>query len=335
MTLLPVCRFTKEIDMAVLGSNNKSIKVNKSDLKKAIVSRNESLNKKNESLKSQTSELDKNIKQKESELQGLVASKQSDIESLKEQVKTYNSAKVKAYEESTQASNRLAELNSSVNSLSKKEKDLLSGIDELYLENMKQNKLLDLASNALQKAKDNKQELASQLKEDKLAISDAKEEYDSFMKSIEDKGHEANLRLDEKQSVVKDLSAEENKLNTKVKKLKSEDKAISSSIKGVEAQIKAKVDIAEENIKNSENNANKSLKEKYAELRKLNQTIERNQRMLLDVDNRLDNAKINLAKTKEQFNTFKVSALEGVAKMKLKGKLETIDKAGLKDILGE
>ena len=33
MTLLPVCRFTKEIDMAVLGSNNKSIKVNKSDLK--------------------------------------------------------------------------------------------------------------------------------------------------------------------------------------------------------------------------------------------------------------------------------------------------------------
>ena len=67
----------------------------------------------------------------------------------------------------------------------------------------------------------------------------------------------------------------------------------------------------------------------------MNQTIEKNQRMLLDVDSRLDTAKSRLANVKENFKKFKIVALEDVAKMKLKGKLDTIDKAGLKDILGE
>ena len=319
----------------MFGNKKRRIPINKDQLKKAVVNANEKLSKNNSSLKSENSELSKELKQKQSELEGLVKDKEINVESLNKEVKAYESAKVQAYEESTQASNRLAELNSSVNTLSEKEKDLLSGIDKLYLENMKQNKLLATASNALQSAKDNKKELAKELKENKAAISDAKEEYNSFMKSIEDKGHEANLRLDEKQSVVKDLSSEEKKLKAKVKKLKSEDKAISSSIKGVEAQIKAKVDIAEENIKTSENEANKSLKEKYSELRKLNQTIEKNQRMLLDVDSRLDTSKSRLAKVRDDFKKFKIVALEDVAKMKLKGKLDTIDKAGLKDILGE
>ena len=57
--------------------------------------------------------------------------------------------------------------------------------------------------------------------------------------------------------------------------------------------------------------------------------------MLLDVDHRLDTAKSKLSKVREDFKKFKIIALEDVAKMKLKGKLNTIDKAGLKDILGE
>ena len=317
------------------GKKRDRVRITKDQLKKAVVNANERLSKKNDSLKSENNELSKELKQKQSELEGLVKGKEASIKSLDKQVKAYESAKVQAYEKATDASNKLAVLNSNVNDLSEKEKTLLEGIDKLYVENSKQNKLLAVATNALQSAKDDKKELAKELKEHKAAISDAKEEYDSFMKSIEDKGHDAQVRLDEKESVVKDLSAEEKKLKAKVKKLKADDKAISSSIKGVEAQIKAKVDIAEENIKTSENEANKSLKEKYAELRKLNQTIEKNQRMLLDVDSRLDTAKSKLSKSREDFKKFKIVALEDVAKMKLKGKLSTIDKAGLKDILGE
>ena len=56
-------------------------------------------------------------------------------------------------------------------------------------------------------------------------------------------------------------------------------------------------------------------------------------------------AKVNVAKNnvfeeearidivKENFEKWKISALEEVAKMKLKGKMESIDKAGLKEVL--
>ena len=46
-------------------------------------------------------------------------------------------------------------------------------------------------------------------------------------------------------------------------------------------------------------------------------------------------AKEKVATIKDNYSKWKVEALEDVARMKLRGKLETIDKAGLKDILGD
>ena len=37
---------------------------------------------------------------------------------------------------------------------------------------------------------------------------------------------------------------------------------------------------------------------------------------------------------KDNFETWKVTAVEEVARMKLRGRIENIDKAGLKDVLG-
>ena len=47
----------------------------------------------------------------------------------------------------------------------------------------------------------------------------------------------------------------------------------------------------------------------------------------------LDNQEIQIEKVKERFQSWKVAQLDQVAKLKLKGKIENIDKAGLKDIL--
>ena len=44
-----------------------------------------------------------------------------------------------------------------------------------------------------------------------------------------------------------------------------------------------------------------------------------------------EEARIDIVK--ENFEKWKISALEEVAKMKLKGKMESIDKAGLKEVL--
>ena len=48
----------------------------------------------------------------------------------------------------------------------------------------------------------------------------------------------------------------------------------------------------------------------------------------------LDTKERNVERIKENFKQWKLNQLDEVAKMKLKGKIANIDKAGLKDILG-
>tara|TARA_R100000742_G_C4276028_1_gene96842 strand:+ start:682 stop:1641 length:960 start_codon:yes stop_codon:yes gene_type:complete len=319
--------------MAIIGSKKPVIK--KSDLNKLIVNSNNKLKNRNISLKSKNSELEKDIKLKESELFDLIAGKKSSIESLDKEIKSYESVKIEAYNKATDASNKLAVINSDVNTLTEKEAGLLKDIDKLYIENAKQGKLLSNTENALQKAKDNKKEVASELKESKKALSDAKEEYNSFMKSIEDKGHEANLELKEKHALIDSLGLELENLNQESISLSLENKGLKESIKDIESQISDKVKSADKEISTRKENADKALNLKRAELKKVTQILERNQKLLVDVENELNNSDAKLSKTKERFQAFKVSALESVAKMKLKGKIDTIDKAGLKDILGE
>jgi len=319
--------------MAIIGSKKPVIK--KSDLNKLIVNSNNKLKNRNISLKSKNSELEKDIKLKESELFDLIAGKKSSIESLDKEIKSYESVKIEAYNKATDASNKLAVINSDVNTLTEKEAGLLKDIDKLYIENAKQGKLLSNTENALQKAKDNKKEVASELKESKKALSDAKEEYNSFMKSIEDKGHEANLELKEKHALIDSLGLELENLNQESISLSLENKGLKESIKDIESQISDKVKSADKEISTRKENADKALNLKRAELKKVTQILEKNQKLLVDVENELNNSDAKLSKTKERFQAFKVSALESVAKMKLKGKIDTIDKAGLKDILGE
>ena len=47
----------------------------------------------------------------------------------------------------------------------------------------------------------------------------------------------------------------------------------------------------------------------------------------------IENKEIQIEKIKEKFKTWKLTQLDQVAKLKLKGKIDNIDKVGLKDIL--
>ena len=52
-----------------------------------------------------------------------------------------------------------------------------------------------------------------------------------------------------------------------------------------------------------------------------------------DVKQVLDNKNIEVERIKERYKTWKLTQLDQVAKLKLKGKIDNIDKAGLKEIL--
>ena len=79
---------------------------------------------------------------------------------------------------------------------------------------------------------------------------------------------------------------------------------------------------------------------KNKEIDKLNSIIEQAKDDYLKQEDKINVAKNNVFEeearidiVKENFEKWKISALEEVAKMKLKGKMESIDKAGLKEVL--
>ena len=83
-----------------------------------------------------------------------------------------------------------------------------------------------------------------------------------------------------------------------------------------------------------------SLKEKNKEVDKVNSILEKAEEDYIKLDNKISVAKNNVLeeearidKVKEGFASWKVQVVEEVARMKLKGKMANIDKAGLKEII--
>ena len=83
-----------------------------------------------------------------------------------------------------------------------------------------------------------------------------------------------------------------------------------------------------------------SLKEKNKEVDKVNSILEKAEEDYIKLDSKISVAKNNVLeeearidKVKEGFASWKVQVVEEVARMKLKGKMANIDKAGLKEII--
>ena len=49
----------------------------------------------------------------------------------------------------------------------------------------------------------------------------------------------------------------------------------------------------------------------------------------------IERQELAIKKIKERYEAWKINELDKVAKLKIKGKIDNIDRAGLKDILGE
>ena len=305
--------------MGAIGK--RKILISNKDLNKAILKKNKSLDARNKTL-------DKNIKNKENDIKWLdkeTKSLNNNIKSLskeisssknllsKEKLKLYDMSKnIKDRESHTLTlKNEESSINKNIEKLNKEALELKNNI--AYLET-KQKKAEDLIGDVdyFQEQKRLLENNLSSIKKEYKATKEDISNQELFLKNtsiahqekIDEMSNEF-IELSEKiESTKKELISKESKHKYTCSKLDEEKEDKSLELKSIESLVNKKED------------------EYIIWERKLEK---------LQASCKSENGRIN--KIKKNFENWKVNSLEEVARMKLKNKMEKIDKAGLTEIL--
>jgi len=297
------------------------IPISAKDLKQAVLKRNKVLESKNKALES-------SIKDKEKELKSLNKDQESLVKGLKKaQVEVeFKEERLQKVNSGLYSADKL--LKTKLNSISKSEKEIKSNEKTLLKVEKKESKLKeDIKGLELYKVKcsESKDEIKS-LKENKEKliknIDDLKYKEMTLSNGYSNKVASYEIKYEELEKDAK--SHEEMVFKFEQRLFEAKDQTLNEE-KHLE-EIKSKV----ENEKKKSNDELQALKnlcndteDKYIEWEqkvakekaKSDKQIERNKKAI------------------EQFKRWKIGVLEEVARLKLKSKVENIDKAGLSEIL--
>ena len=295
--------------------------VDSKDLKKSILNANKSLDAKNnrlkEEIKSRESEiksLDKEIKSLNNEIKSLIETVSNNKTLLsKENIKLHNISKDIDDKNSIVLTlkNEESSSNKNVNTLNKEALKLNNDIAYLGTKKKKADDLIQDVD-YLQKQKQLEESEINEIKGKSRSIKENISNQELFFKNTsiahQDKINEMSSEFEELsekiESVKKELTSEEFKHKRTCSKLDEEKNDKSLELKSVESLVNKKED----------------------EYIMWERKIEKIQTSYKSENDRID-------KIKKNFENWKIGALEGVARMKLKNKMENIDKAGLTEIL--
>lgn len=316
--------------MATLGKPK--IQIKKSDLNQAVLKKNKSLEAKNKSLELSIKDkekiikgLDKEVKSYDSELKSLSLSIEDEKKSLASNKNKVNKIK-----------GEMSKIDSKVSTLKKDESSLSKSV--LTLEENKEKFIKDVASLNLQKKQ------AEKLLVDIDSIESNKKDKTKELESIAIDIIKSQEELASFDSIRKEQKI---KLNKDSSKLLSERLLIEESIAEMSAGLDKARKVHNESIRSFKVDAedrhsdisvlDSLIKQKENEYAVVAANVEvLNNRVSVAEDNikRVEDAELQaVAKIKSDFERWKLVALEQVARLKLKSKIETIDKAGLMDIL--
>ena len=165
-----------------------------------------------------------------------------------------------------------------------------------------------------------------ELNKAKSALSSIQGQY----KNAEDK---LNIRIDNHELIIKGLDKDEAELNQSFKDIEKDFKVKKTNIE-VRSKELSKQD---EELSSQINGLNALVKQQESKYNTLNAACdEKNddiKRAEFQADKIMQEAKDSASETREKFKDWKVNVLAQVAKLQLKGKIDTIDKAGLAEIL--
>ena len=306
--------------MATLG-NKKRIVVKKSDLDKAIVS-------KNASLKASNSTLQKRLKDKEDELKKA----QLKLDNINNDYRKFYDENDRLVKQMEEAESKLVILNEDCNNILSKSSKAISADSEAKKSYSTVSKKHAKLSNEVNKMEEAKKEHSSVKKELSSIKRIVAKESEDIAKLKSDKSKLLKQPRDAKSRTAKAMISHD--------MLKAE-----LEVEGKSLQVK--LDIMKKEITKEESAISKKLSDlnneldiKNKDLDELNNIINQAKEDYIKQENKVNIAKNNVFEeearigiVKENFEKWKISALEEVAKMKLKGKLDSIDKAGLKEVL--
>ena len=305
--------------MASLGKPK--IRISAKDLKQAVLKKNKSLESKNKALDSSLKDKEKELKSLEKEYNSetkKLASLSQDVRFEEDRVQkikggVFSNKKLldKKLKEIDKAEKELCEYEGAVEKLEDKENKLLDSIAglELYKSKCEDSKV-ELASmhvkkdNLLDELDSINSEIKLSVKEGKDKITYFEAQYDDLeerAKKHEDMVFQFEQRLVETQDLFKD---EDNKLKDLFAKSKIEKEQANNELQAIK------------NLCNDSEDEYVKWEQKVAKAKaQVNKEEERNK------------------KAKDHFAKWKIGVLEEVARLKLKSKVDRIDKAGLSDIL--
>ena len=305
--------------MASIGKPK--IRISAKDLKQAVLKKNKSLESKNKILESSIKDKEKELKSLEKEYNSetkKLASLSKDVQFEEERVQkiksgVFSSKKLldEQLKKVDKAEKELCEYESAVEKLEDKENKLLDKIVtlELYKSKCEESKT-ELASihvkkdNLLDELDSINSNIKASVEEGKDKVAYFEDQYDDLeerAKKHEEMVYQFEQRLIETQDLFKD---EDNKLKALFAKSKVEKEQANNELQA---------------IKNLCNNS----EDKYIEW----------EQKVAKAKARVDKEEESYQKKIERSKKWDIGFLEGVAKKKLKSKIDNIDKAGLRDVL--
>jgi len=295
--------------------------VKTSDLKKAIVEKNKKLSESVKILKEEIKSLKSEHKDAEKDFHNIKADCEDAFNELKsvgdellavqDKLKTARERLTKTSEAESEAYSSTEVLKEVVSSLTSESQALSSKVSEL---NVQKNASKGLSKTIASLKKDIERELSE--------IAKLKSSKSRYKKQTDTAAGKCNEMIKKSHEVKESLEAS-------TESLKAELKVIDKKLSIARAQCGKDISALESSV------VDKNLK-----LDEVDVMISKAESEYLSWEKKLSVAKNNVLEeedkietVKKNFESWQVSAVEEVARMKLKGRIENIDKAGLKDVL--
>ena len=316
----------------MFGNKKRKIPISKSDIKQAVLAANKRLKNENDNLSKANKEAEAKAKeaakqQKALEKEILALSKEK--ESLGSNIASLKTNYYKVNKQIKDANVRYDEMCS-----------LISGAETGYATLNKKNKSLERSINFLEEKKSKSKEINAELKNLKSLKACFKDEIDTLT-------YERNTI----QESIAGFELDKISAQSSYEKLKQDLFDEEASINGILSRIEDKIVENNKTYETESARLNNMLADKEEEISVMNSLLEKKENEYVISNNRMKQAdaqikaaqikassieieaKAKVDTIKENFKKWKLTALEEVAKLKLKNKIANIDKAGLSEIL--
>lgn len=307
-------------------------------------------------LKKKVIEENKRLSCENSTLSKTIEGKKKEIKSIDKELKSIQKDKVSLQKSLDKDNEMKSLLGEKITSLSTEKKLAEMEVQDIISQVQASDKILDSAEKELNKIEKRIEHLESkkkeytgiqsriskakqELKDVKLDIKASEKALEDIRKEFGDNTVKQNL---EATSIKRKLKAQISKLNKEIEtltddneSLKEESQELSSSkmssIASMEAErIKLKDDILE--LQRAMRDKINDESEKIGKLANIADTRAKQVEVMQQLSKKVEK---DLAKARKRYEDWRISTLDEVASMKLKGKLKRIDKAGLSDVLNK